>query len=649
MANTARNATLAFFVVLAASCGGSQSAPAVDDKKPVVEEKPVAAPAVVEYDAKTIYENTSFGGASFSHDESRVLVHSDQSGVSNLYVIPAAGGEAVSLTKSESESIYSVSFFPSDDRLLYSSDKGGNEINHLFVLEPDKEAKDLTPAEKGKASFYGWSGDKKSFYVTTNERDPKAFDLYRYATDKYKRKLVFKNTGNFSIGDMSPDGRYVALGKTRTNADSDIYLVDLKARSKRKRKPALITKHEGAVDHGVMEFSRDSKHLYYSTNGHGEFSQIWSYELGTKAAKAELTAEWDVSYVTFSDSGRYRVSATNADARTVLKVFDTQSKEDVEIANLPSGDITSARFSKSENMMAFYLSSDTAPRNLYVLDIASGEHKRLTQSLNAKIDPKNLVEGEVVRYKSFDGLEIPAILYRPHQSKTGKVPALVSVHGGPGGQSRLGYSPSVQHLVNHGYAVLRVNNRGSSGYGKTFYHLDDRNHGEGDLNDCVYGRKYLESLDWVDGSKVGISGGSYGGYMVLAALAFQPEAFNVGVDIFGVANWLRTLESIPPWWASFRDYLYAEIGDPKTDRERLTRISPLFHADKIKRPLLVIQGANDPRVLKVESDEIVAAVKKNNVPVEYLVFDDEGHGFRKKNNRIRAAEVTLKFLDAHLR
>ena len=205
-----------------------------------------------------------------------------------------------------------------------------------------------------------------------------------------------------------------------------------------------------------------------------------------------------------------------------------------------------------------------------------------------------------------------------------------------------------QTILPHGYAILGANNRGSSGYGKTFFHLDDKRHGEDDLQDIVYGRKYLESLDWVDADKIGIIGGSYGGYMVAAALAFEPEAFDVGINIFGVTNWVRTLKSIPPWWEAAKKRLYDELGDPATDEERLRRISPLFHADNIVRPLLVVQGANDPRVLQVESDELVAAVQANEVPVEYVIFPDEGHGFRKRTNRITASEAYVEFLDTYL-
>jgi len=333
----------------------------------------------------------------------------------------------------------------------------------------------------------------------------------------------------------------------------------------------------------------------------------------------------------------------------VLSIVDTTTGAEVKAKDLPPGDIIGVEFDSAERQMSFYLSSDVSPADLYVMDLATSTVRRLSHNLSSKIDPAVLASTDVVRYKSFDGLAIPALQYRPKDaSATHKVPAIVYVHGGPGGQSRVLYDSTIQYLVNQGFAVLRVNNRGSNGYGKTFFHLDDRKHGDVDLKDCVWARRYLESLDWVDGSRVAIVGGSYGGYMVAAALAFEPDAFDAGVDIFGVTNWVRTLESIPPYWAPFRDALYAEMGDPKQDRERLTAKSPLFHADQIKKPLLVFQGANDPRVLKAESDELVAAVKKRGVPVEYVLFTDEGHGFNRKENQIEVAKRTVAFLRQHL-
>jgi len=205
-------------------------------------------------------------------------------------------------------------------------------------------------------------------------------------------------------------------------------------------------------------------------------------------------------------------------------------------------------------------------------------------------------------------------------------------------------------MANQGYAVLAVNNRGSSGYGKTFYQMDDLNHGEKDLQDCVEGKNWLATQPEIDGDKIGIIGGSYGGYMTMAALTFAPEEFDVGVNLFGVTNWIRTLKSIPPYWESMRKSLYLELGDPYTaDSVRLKRISPLFHTDKVTKPLIVLQGSQDPRVLQVESDEIVAGVRKNGVPVEYVLFEDEGHGFVKKENQIEAYSRVVQFLDTYLK
>jgi len=284
------------------------------------------------------------------------------------------------------------------------------------------------------------------------------------------------------------------------------------------------------------------------------------------------------------------------------------------------------------------------------MDLPAGEPRRLTDTSSVEIDAADLVESSVRQFRSFDGMMIPSIFFKPHQAtESRKAPALIWVHGGPGGQTRKGYSAGIQYLVNHGYVVLGINNRGSSGYGKTFYTADDQKHGREPLWDCVEGKKYLQSLPYVDRDRVGIIGGSYGGYMVLAALAFRPDQFAVGVDIFGVSNWLRTLESIPKWWESQRVALYKEIGDPASQKEMLREISPLFHADKIRKPLIVLQGANDPRVIKPESDEIVEAVKKNGVPVEYVVFPDEGHGFTKRKNEITSWKAILEFLDKYLK
>lgn len=615
------------------------------------EEAKVSAEPVPKYSAAQFFETTSYGlvppgGKAFSPDGRSILMSSDASGVFNAYALPVSGEEPVQLTDSTDNAIFGVSWFPEDKRILYTYDSGGNELNHVVAREIDGSYRDLTPGEDLKADFLGWSDDGKSFYLLTTERNQQSFDVYRYSAGNYSRQLVFENPG-FQVSGISGDERWLLLDKPRTSADSDIYIVDLESDDKA---PVLITEHDGNIEYSAWGFTPDSRYVTYGTNEFGEFTQAWQYDLETGEKSLLVEADWDVWYVSYSPGGRYRVSGVNADARTEVTVTDLTTGKAIDLPELPPGDLASIRFFSDESKMALIVNADNSPSDIHVVDLQAGASAQLTEALNPAIDPSNLVSNNVVRYKSFDDLEIPGILYKPREaSADNPVPALVWVHGGPGGQSRTGYSATIQHLVNHGYAILAANNRGSSGYGKTFYHLDDRRHGEEDLQDIVYARTYLESLDWVDGDKVGVIGGSYGGYMVAAALAFEPEAFDVGVNIFGVTNWVRTLESIPPWWEAFKEALYDEMGDPAVDAERHRKISPLFHAKNIVRPLLVVQGANDPRVLQVESDELVAAVQANEVAVEYVVFPDEGHGFRKRENRITASEAYLKFLDTYLR
>ena len=310
-------------------------------------------------------------------------------------------------------------------------------------------------------------------------------------------------------------------------------------------------------------------------------------KLASGTRKTIFETNWDVMYSYVSENEKYRVIAINEDGKNVLVIKNISTGENVNFPKIPDGDILGVNFSLSEKMICLTIGSSVSPANLYVYNFESGELKKLTETLNPEINPADLASATIVRFKSFDALDIPAVYYKPlTASARNKVPALVFVHGGPGGQSRIGYSSVIQYLVNNGYAVLAVNNRGSSGYGKTFFKMDDRNHGDKDLKDCIWGKKWLQSQEYVDSSKIGIMGGSYGGFMTMAAMTLAPDEFKVGVDLFGVTNWLRTLKSTPAWWASYRDALFQELGDPFTaDSVRLYNISPLFHAANIKNPI----------------------------------------------------------------
>jgi dipeptidyl aminopeptidase/acylaminoacyl peptidase len=597
-----------------------------------------------QYSVEDFYGNSEYVGGYWSPDGSKLLVSSNVSGIWNAYAIPVAGGEAQPLTQSTTNAVRVRGYFHSDERFLYTSDQGGNELTHVYVREVDGTVKDLTPGAKLKAAFHSFADDGKSFFLSTNERDARFFDLYEYQTDGYRRAMVFRNTAGYEIGPVSRDERYIALVKPRTTSDQDIWLHDRQQKTTRN-----ITAHTGVVNNVPAAFTPDGAALLFLSDSGREFSSLRSYDLATGAKRALLEPNWDITGATYSRGGKYLAVELNEDSRPTTQLLDASTLQPITLPGLPGGFVRDVTISPDDSALAFYASDGSVPKDLYAGTFTTAP-RRLTSTLNPKIKREDLVVPRVVRFASYDGLEIPGVLYRPHQaSAEATAPAMVMVHGGPGGQAQVGYDPLIQALVNHGYVVFDINNRGSSGYGKTFYAADDRKHGEADLGDVVASKRMLIETGYVDSSRIGIIGGSYGGYMVLAALTLQPDEFEVGVDLFGISNWVRTLRSIPPWWESFREALYVELGDPQADSARLYRISPLFNAEKIRVPLLVLQGANDPRVLKVESDEIVDAAKKNGVPVEYIVFADEGHGFFKKENEIRGYGAVIEFLDRYLK
>jgi dipeptidyl aminopeptidase/acylaminoacyl peptidase len=599
---------------------------------------------VEKYTIRQFMDNTSIMGSSFSPEKEKILFTSNEDGYYNAYAVNIEGGEPTQLTKRK-ETTYALGYFPDDERILLMSDSGGNEIYHIYMRQEDGKIKDLTPYKNARSSFYGWTHDEESFIFSSNKRNRKYMDYYEMSLNTMEPEMVFENNKGYNLGAVSNDKKLMAFSNTITRTNNNMFLYNRET-----EEMELISEHEGEARFTPVDFSADNKFLYYLTDQDSEFKYLKKMNLETRESEKVFEAEWDVTYAYHSHNEKYRVIGINQDARTVVKVFDMETGKEVKFPGFEGQNITSVNISDNEKLMAFYVGGPKTPQNLYVYNFKSKEYKKLTSTMNPEVDPDHLVEGKVVRYPSFDGMEIPAILYKPHQaSKDSKVPALVYVHGGPGGQSRLRYRAVYQYFVNHGYAVIAVNNRGSMGYGKTFYEADDRKHGDADLKDCIYAKNYLAKTGWVDTNKVGIIGMSYGGYMVVAALAFEPNAFDAGVDIFGVTNWLRTLRNIPPWWEFQRKSLYDELGNPYKDSTYMKKISPLFHAENIQKPLMVLQGANDPRVLKVESDEIVQKVKANNVPVEYVVFEDEGHGFRKKENEIEAYGKILDFLNTHLK
>ena len=598
------------------------------------------------YTAEQLYNNKSIGGAAYSPDENRILVNSNVTGTYNLYEINISDTLQKPLTQSSKESFFAIDYLPGTSSFLYNADKGGDENSHIYLQVPgDTAAKDLTPWPGSTNNMFGWSSDKKSMFVMTNKRNPKYFDLVKADTATWTFSNFYQNDSGYSPGLISRSERYVALTKEITTDKNELYLFDRTTNATRR------VSNDNEATWNAVGFEKNDSIMYYITNDGDEFSYLVRYNITNEKAEKVYSSKWDVVNMNISENEKYHTIFINEDGKNKVLLFDHATNKLVDFPEIKDGDIRNVIISPTEKNMMLSVGSSRSPNNIFTYNFETKTLKQLTQTLNPEVDVNSLVSAEVIRFKSFDGKEIPAIYYKPLlASKENKVPALLWIHGGPGGQSRIGFSNDIQYLVNHGYAVLAVNNRGSSGYGKSFYKMDNKDHSNGDLKDCVWAKKWLQQQDYIDTANIGIEGGSYGGSMVLGALAFHPDEFKVGVDLFGVANWVRTLRSIPPYWESFRKALYDEMGDPSTiDSVRLRNISALYNYQKINKPLLVFQGMNDVRVLPIESEEIVAGVKKNNVPVEYITYANEGHGFIKKENQITTAKKTLEFLDKHLK
>lgn len=598
---------------------------------------------IQQYSIETLMSNNRSSGGYFSKDADKLIYSSDKSGIFNIYEVDLSTNEETQLTDSKEESFFVRGYSPNTGEVIYSADKGGNENSHIYLIREGNSI-DLTPGENTKASYVGWTNDELGMYIISNSRDPRFFDLYKIDIVTLESEMVFKNDSGYNLNSISNNDRYLVLSLNLSRSEQKLFLYDVKSKQQ-------VEISNQAANFSGQNFDKNDENYFYTTNYDSEFYYLMSYNLKNGERSTVYKTNWDVAFSYLSKNNSYRVIAVNEDAQNKLTIKNMSDQSDLNLIGFENMNINSVGFSDDEKFLRVSAGSPNSPGDIYTYELSTNKLNKITSNLNSKVNPKDLVNAEVIRYESFDGLEIPAILYKPHSaSKKNKVPALVWVHGGPGGQSRIGYRALIQYLVNHGYAILAVNNRGSSGYGKTFYSLDDLNHGEDDLQDCVWGKKWLQDQDYINPDKIGIIGGSYGGFMTMAAMTFEPEEFKVGVNIYGVTNWIRTLRSIPAYWESTRESLYKEMGNPYTeDSLRLYNISPLFHAKNIKNPVMVLQGANDPRVLQIESDEMVQEARDAGAYVEYVLFEDAGHGFIKKEQQIEGNEKILTFLENYLK
>jgi len=362
---------------------------------------------VEKYTIEQFMNNTSIRGSSFAPGEDKILFTSNESGVYNAHEYDLRQNTSSQLTERD-ETTYAVSYFPQDERVLLMSDRGGNELYHIYLRKTDGTIRDLTPYKKARASFAGWSYDQKSFFFQSNKRNPKYMDLYEVPVKSLEPELIFRNEKGYNLGPLSNDKSLLALTKTITTTKNKMYLYNLET-----GKTEKISDYEGEATFSPVGFSNNQKYLYYITNAGSEFKYLSRRNLETGESKKIFETDWDVMYAYHSRNEQYRVIGINRDAQTVVKVFDMDTGREIEFPDFEGKNVTSVNIADSEDHMAFYVSSSKTPRNLYFYDFETKEYDKLTRTLNPDIDADDLVAGEVVRYESFDGVEIPAILYKP--------------------------------------------------------------------------------------------------------------------------------------------------------------------------------------------------------------------------------------------
>ncbi len=585
-------------------------------------------------------------GASFNRDESVLAYSSDEGGRMDIWARPVVGnGPAKQLTHVKGL-IESFEFSPTKDLLVFAADIGGDELMQLYFTDSSgKKPVALFPEDPktSRCDFVRWADDGKTFLYTSSRRDAKHMDLYEYDLASRKSAFLWQASDKLEFALTNRTHQEFILNEEVSDADTNLYVI-----RRGDKTPSLLTPHKSDITYTATDLSPDGKRLYYTSDEAGEFTALHEMDLATKRSTTVLSPNWDVFNARFSHGGNYFFTSVDVDGAPEITVTGTRSKNAVTLpATGSSGYLIPAAFSKSDRWLAARLESDTVPRTLWLLDLEKGTAHQVFSPLPKSLKEHKFVAATSVRAKSFDGREVPAFLYMPKGA--GPFPAVLDIHGGPTAQSARTFRNFTQYLVSKGYVVMVPNVRGSVGYGKTYTKLDNKDFGGGPLKDVLACKAWLVANAHVDGKRVGIMGTSYGGYMTLAAATFAPTEFAAHADFFGPSDLKSLVQSFPAYWASSATYIYQKFGnpnDPKDAQYQHDR-SPLNYAEKIERPLLVIQGANDARVKKDQSDRLVEALRTRGVPVEYLVIEGEGHGFSKTENQLRALETTDRFFDKY--
>jgi dipeptidyl aminopeptidase/acylaminoacyl peptidase len=570
----------------------------------------------------------------FSPDDRRLAYLSDLTGLPQVWMVGLDDGNWPQQLSLGQERVGFLSYAAKSDMIACGVDSGGDERFQIQIIEDGGERLGMVTNEPDVIHNWGdWSPDERSMCFSSNARNPSFFDIYTHSLDDGSQELVHQNDGSNYPVSWSPDGSSILFMRMHAPFNHDLYLLSVRDRS-----VELITAHDGDAAYYSPTFDPTGRFVYCVTDEGREFPALARIDVASKTLSYLYTENHEFEGLSMSRDGSKVAFIVNEDGYSRLMVWrvGTEALERVDVPRSVIGGLT---WSNDGKKLAFSLSSSTTNSDLWLYDLHAGALRRVTRSSTCGIQGSSFVEAEPLRFKSFDGLEVPAFLYRPRAP--GPVPLLVYLHGGPESQFRPGFNPLLQYFVRLGFAVLAPNFRGSTGYGRRFTHLDDVYGRMDTVKDAIAAVGHAQKMLEIDKRKIVAWGGSYGGFMVLACLYSDPDLWAAGVDIVGISNFVTFLRQTGPWRRKIR---IAEYGDPDKDHEFLEKISPNNNAQLIKAPLFIIHGANDPRVPIGEATQIMETMQNLGREAHLMTFDDEGHGLVKLHNRIEGYSTALGFL-----
>jgi dipeptidyl aminopeptidase/acylaminoacyl peptidase len=578
-------------------------------------------------------------GSSFAPGGDRVAFITNITGVPQVWQVAARGGWPDQLTFF-SERVSFVEYALSGDRALFGMDVGGSERTQLYLLTAGGEACiPLTPeAPDAIHTFGGWSRDGSQIAFSANRRSSADFDVYVRDVGpdgEGMARCVFEAQGMHTVAGWGPDGNWLIVRRSHTNMHNDLYRLHLADGTLE-----LLTPHEGEARYENVNVTPDGRGLYLATDIGSDFMRPAYLDLATQELRALDAVDWDVDAVQLSPDGRVLVVVTNDDGYSRWALRDLATGSELPAPELPPGVCSFLAFAADSSALSFTLTGPQHPTDVWIYDLHDFQARQVTSSSLAGIPRASFATPELVHYPTFDGRTIPAYLYRTRVGDN--LPVVVDVHGGPESQRRAEFNAVYQYFLHCGYAILAPNVRGSTGYGRAYGHLDDVEKRMDSVADLAWAARWLRESGVADPRRIAVMGGSYGGFMVLAALTAYPDLWAVGVDTVGIANFVTFLENTGAWRRHLRE---AEYGSLERDRALLESISPIHKVDQIRAPLMVIHGANDPRVPIGEAEQIVASIEGRGGSVEYLRFEDEGHGIVRLANRLVCYPAIARFLD----